>query len=488
MIEVEQLSGGYGSGLIIRGVSFSVQKGELFGILGPNGSGKTTLMNMLSGLNMPASGAILVKNKPIQAYSPKELARVVAVLPQMTSSQFAYSVKETVSLGRYAHQTGFFKSWSEYDEEAVRDAMKKTGTETFADKPLSALSGGEQQRVFLAQALAQEPEILLLDEPTNHLDLSFQKDFLDLLKQMTADDLTVISIFHDLNLASLYCDRLLLMEKGAVHTIGTSGDIMKEEHIRDVYKTDVQKQPHPEVPKPQMSLLPASSIETSVEVGEEMIEWHGDYLAIRPPVQLKTLSSGVIGAGWGWRSAFVNRHVDKNYNMDNFEEEAAHYFRERGFDLNETVGMMTAVKMEDAAFRREVQDDVSVFAVATAGVGNAVDVTRPRVSWKELHKPGTINIWVFANGKLSEEAFVQGLMTATEAKVKALADAGVTDLQTGTIATGTSTDSILIAATQRGAYQQFAGSITPLGIAIGRAVYESVAESLKKTARRKAMS
>jgi iron complex transport system ATP-binding protein len=487
MIQVEELSGGYGIGLIVRGVSFSVQQGELFGILGPNGSGKTTLLNMISGLTAPESGTILLKEKSIQTYSPKELARVVAVLPQITSSQFAYSVKETVSLGRYAHQTGFFKSWTSEDEEAVRDALEKTGTETFADKPLSALSGGERQRVFLAQALAQEPEILLLDEPTNHLDLSFQKDLLDLLKHMTSDGLTVISIFHDLNLASLYCDRLLLMKNGAVHTIGTAADIMKEQHIYDVYDTDVQKQPHPEVPKPQMSLLPALSDVQPIEIGEDLLEWHSDYISIRPPVPLKTLSSGVIGAGWGWRSAFVNRHVDIHYNMDNFEEEAADYFRECGFDLNETVGMMTAVKMDDAAYRREVQDDVSVFVVATAGVGNAVDVTRPRVSWKERHKPGTINIWVFANGKLSEEAFVQGLMTATEAKAKALADAGIRDPETGTIATGTSTDSMLIAATQRGAYQQFAGSITPLGIAIGRAVYESVTEGLEKSSRRKAM-
>ncbi|MET1032502.1 adenosylcobinamide amidohydrolase [Domibacillus tundrae] len=487
MLQVNELSGGYGSGLIVRGVSFSVKQGELFGILGPNGSGKTTLLNMISGLTKPESGTIFVKEKQISTYTPKELARVVAVLPQMTSSQFAYTVKETVSLGRYAHQTGFFKSWTDKDETAVQEAMNQTGTSSFAEKPLSALSGGERQRVFLAQALAQEPEILLLDEPTNHLDLSYQKELLDLLKKMTADGLTVISIFHDLNLSSLYCDRLLLMDKGQIHTIGQPADIMIEQHIHDVYDTDVQKQPHPEVPKPQMSLLPEMSLQAEVDINEDLIERHSDYIAIRPPVPLKSLSSGVIGAGWGWRSAFVNRHVDKNYNMDNFEEEAAAYFLKNGFDLHETVGMMTAVKIEDAAWRKEAQEDVSVFVVATAGVGNAVDVTQPRSSWKENLTPGTINIWVFANGKLSEEAFVQGLMTATEAKVKALADAGVQDPETGTIATGTSTDSMLIAATQRGAYQQFAGSITPLGIAIGRAVYESVTESLQKTARRKAL-
>lgn len=485
MLQATELSGGYGSGLIVRGVSFSVQKGELFGILGPNGSGKTTLLNMISGLTRPEFGTVAVKGKMVDSYTPKELARVVAVLPQMTSSQFAYTVKETVSLGRYAHQTGFFKSWTQEDETAVQEAMNQTGTSSFAEKPLSALSGGERQRVFLAQALAQEPEILLLDEPTNHLDLSYQKELLDLLKSMTANGLTVISIFHDLNLSSLYCDRLLLMDAGQIHTIGTPADIMVEQHIQDVYDTDVQKQPHPEVPKPQMSLLPNMPALAEVDIHEGLLEHQPDYIAIRPPVPLKALSSGVIGAGWGWRSAFVNRHVDKSYNMEHFEEEAAAFFAGKGFDLNETVGMMTAVKMEDAAWRMERQEDVSVFAVATAGVGNAVDVTQPRSSWKKEITPGTINIWVFANGKLSEEAFVQGLMTATEAKVKALADAGVKDRETGTMATGTSTDSLLIAATQRGAYQQFAGSITPLGIAIGRAVYEAVTDSLQKTTKRR---
>lgn len=486
MLDIQHVSGGYGSGLIVQDVSFSVAKGELFGILGPNGSGKTTLLNMISGLQPPESGAVFLVGKTVDSYKPKELARVLAVLPQLSGSQFAYTVKETVSLGRYAHQSGFFKSWSERDEQAVQQAMSRTGTAHFHNKPLSALSGGERQRVFLAQALAQEPDVLLLDEPTNHLDLAYQKELLDLLKDMTKNGLTVLSIFHDLNLASLYCDRLLLLDKGRTHLEGTPADVMVEQHILNVYQTEVQKQPHPEVPKPQMSLLPKHHAQQRVCMDESFIEQTDEWVAIRPPAPLKALSSGVIGAGWGWRSAFVNRHVDKSYNMDNFEEEAAAYFSRHGFDVNETVGMMTAVKPADAAWCSEQVEDASVFVVATAGVGNAVDVTRVSESFRSAPSPGTINIWVFVNGRLSEEAFVQGLMTATEAKTKALAEAGVTDPATGTIATGTSTDSMLIAASQSGVYHPFAGSITPLGIAIGRAVFQSVSQSLEKTRVRKA--
>ena len=145
---------------------------------------------------------------------------MIAVLSQHSSQSFSYTVKETVSLGRYAHQKGLFQSWSKADEEVIQRVMKQIGVSRFQNKNIQELSGGEKQRVFLAQALAQEPEILLLDEPTNHLDLSYQKELLDFLKQWTSDNgLTVISIFHDLNLAGLYCDRLLLLENGRLISI-----------------------------------------------------------------------------------------------------------------------------------------------------------------------------------------------------------------------------------------------------------------------------
>ncbi|MBM7649555.1 iron complex transport system ATP-binding protein [Bacillus ectoiniformans] len=487
MITVEHLFGGYSSKPIVQNVSFSVKQGELFGILGPNGSGKTTLLKMVSGIVPFSEGVINIKGKELKHYSPKELAKVVAVLPQMTSHEFSYTVKETVSLGRYAHQKGFFRAWSDQDEQAVQKAMQQTGTETFAEHSLLELSGGERQRVFLAQALAQEPEILLLDEPTNHLDLSFQKDLLDLLKKMTKElGLTVVSIFHDLNLASLYCDRLLLIEKGQVHGLGIPSEIVKEEHINSVYETKVHQRPHPEVPKPQMSILPQRTNQDEVcfQIDEGLVETSEEMITLNSPILLKTLSAGVIGAGWGWNRSFVNRHVDKNYNHDHFKQEMHDFLTAQGFDCNETVGMMTAVFLDTAAFRLVEHEGASVFAMVTAGVGNAVDVSRACEHDRAM-LPGTINTWVFANGRLTEEAFVQAVMTATEAKVKALFEKGVKDPLTGSLATGTSTDSVLIAATQRGEEQAFAGTISPLGQAIGKAVYECTIESLEKSKNRR---
>lgn len=257
MLRVQDVSGGYSDESVLKDISFEVQTGELFGILGPNGSGKTTLLKMISGILPIARGDIFIKEKRLQEYNSKQLAQIVAVLSQHSQQSFSYTVKETVSLGRYAHQSGWFQTWGEMDESIVQRVMKQTGIASFQNKSIQELSGGEKQRVFLAQALAQEPEILLLDEPTNHLDLSYQKELLDLLKHWTTETgLTVLSIFHDLNLAGLYCDRLLLLENGSININHIPNEVLREERIRDVYHTEIKKHPHPRVAAPQMVLLP----------------------------------------------------------------------------------------------------------------------------------------------------------------------------------------------------------------------------------------
>src|SRR5699024_5169704 len=154
---------------VLHEVSFRVKKGELFGIIGPNGSGKTTLLKMLSQVLVPSTGDIHLNNQSLSTYTPIELAKLVAVLPQHMMQTFSYTVRETVTLGRYAHQRGIFRSITEKDEQLIYDVMEQTGVMIYEHVPIDRLSGGERQRVFLAQALAQDPEILLLDEPTNHL-------------------------------------------------------------------------------------------------------------------------------------------------------------------------------------------------------------------------------------------------------------------------------------------------------------------------------
>ncbi|WP_408006353.1 adenosylcobinamide amidohydrolase [Pseudalkalibacillus sp. A8] len=487
MLNVENLSGGYGDTNILKEISFKVEKGEMFGVLGPNGSGKTTLLKMISGILCFQQGTVSVKERPIESYSSKELAKIIAVLPQHSDQGFSYSVKETVSLGRYAHQKGWFQSWSIEDESIVQKVMEQTGITEFQDKNIQSLSGGERQRVFLAQALAQEPDILLLDEPTNHLDLSFQKELLDLLKQWTEErGLTVISIFHDLNLAGLYCDRLLLLEKGVINIQHTPNEVLLQERIQTVYRTTIEKQPHPTVPAPQMVLLPkkSSNKRDGVHVDSSFVTISDERIVLRTPIPLKTMSSGVVGSGTGWHQIFINRHVSLDYDCSDHKQEMVQYLKKHGFEPSDTVGMMTAVQLKDGALRPYETDGFSIFVIITAGVGNAIDASKSYLHDFQM-QPGTINTWIFVNGEMTEEAFIQSMMTATEAKVKVLHDQGVTDKVSGTLATGTSTDSILIAATQTGKKLEFAGTITPLGKLISKAVYECTKEAIQNYEKRK---
>jgi len=487
MLCVQQVSGGYTGESIIREISFEVEKGELFGILGPNGSGKTTLLKMISGILPIQEGSISIHHQLLSRFTPKQLAKIVAVLPQHSSQAFSYTVKETVALGRYAHQSGWFQGWSQEDERIVQEVMLQTGVSEFAHRDIQQLSGGERQRVYLAQALAQEPEILLLDEPTNHLDLSYQKELLDLLKKWTKErNLTVISIFHDLNLAGLYCDQLLLLNEGVINKLGTPNEVLKEERIKEVYQTEIKKHPHPKVPVPQMVLLPEwqnKMEKKNLIINPNMLSLNKDHIVLQSPIPLRTMSSGVVGAGMGWHETFINRHVDKNYDCSDHRKEMAEYLRLHGFNPSESVGMMTAVRLEDVSYHLYTEKDFSVFVVVTAGVGNAVDASKSDSHSFEM-VPGTINTWVFINGHITEEAFIQGIMTATEAKVKSLHDQMVIDKMTGTLATGTSTDSVLIAATQSGKNLEFAGTITPLGKLISKGVYECTTEAIEKYAKR----
>ena len=208
-----------------------------------------------------------------------------------------------------------------------------------------------------------------------------------------------------------------------------------------------------------------------VMIDESFLTITSEHISLVSPIRLKTLSSAICGAGFGWHSVFINRHVDKNYNNPNHVIDMETYIKQLNYNLEDSVGMMTAVKMENVTFQYYDADQFSLFVVITAGVGNAVDSTAGESLYK-TNDIGTINTWIFVNGKLSDEAFVQAVMTATEAKTKALHELEIIDPVSKTIATGTSTDSILIAATQKGAAFRYAGTATPLGKLIGKSVYE----------------
>ncbi|MFC4713124.1 adenosylcobinamide amidohydrolase [Planococcus dechangensis] len=478
MLQIENISGGYGDKKIVDSLSFQVEKGRMLGILGPNGSGKSTLMKLISGVLPPTDGEVRIDGRALADFPAKELARKMAVLPQLHAHAFSHTVRETISLGRYPHQSGWFSSWSEEDEAAVQEAMELMNVSQYETSLIEQMSGGEQQRVFVAQALAQNASILLLDEPTNHLDINHQKELLDTIKKQAIEkELTVISIFHDINLAAMYCDELLLMDGGRIVRIGEPHEVVRTHDVESVYKTRVSNHPHPELPKPQITLLPGvrrQSIGKTIRASDFLVT--PEFVVYQSEQPLKTVSSAVVNAGSGWFRNFLNRRVDAAYNIDNSYEEMVDYIEDSGLKATDTVAMMTAVRTEHAIVREYEADFGTIVVSVTAGVGNGVDVSQAVAREQRV---GTINTWIMVNGILSDEAFIQAMITATEAKTKALQHEEVVDPLTGTIATGTSTDSCLVAATQQGEALPYAGPITEVGKLIGAGVFQCTVEAIQ---------
>lgn len=481
MIKVENLYGGY-DGFHLRGIEFSVGKGEFFGIIGPNGSGKTTLVKMMSGILQSERGAVFLRGRRVEDYRPKQLAKILAVLPQLTEQSFRFTVRETVALGRYAHQTGLFTTLTKYDEAIIDEVMAYTHITNYAHVTIDELSGGERQRVFLAQALAQEPEVIILDEPTNHLDLAYQKELLDLLNAWTIDrNLTVIAIFHDLNLASLYCDRLLLLNEGKVHICDLPNEVIQNKHIVTVYDTVVENHAHPSIPKLQVMLTPKQlNRDKRKIITEKWLKFSDDTIVYESPLPLKALSTNPYGAGNGWFSLFVNQYVaNPSGNHADMIRKTKQLLQKNGYERNDHVIMLTSTNLQHRAVKQVVTDEFTFLVVVTADTTHAVDSSLGiKHSYNDPSEVGTVNTWIFIEGELLDYVFTQVIVTATEAKVRALQELNVLDTLTNTTATGNSTDNILVAATQSERILRSATTTSLLGSHIAEAVFTCTIEAL----------
>lgn len=255
-LRLEQVSFGYGNGMVLRGVDLTIEAGERVALLGPNGVGKTTLLRLAAGVLRPTGGQVILDGQSLSRLSRQATAQRVAVVPQHLEIPFAFTVAEVVALGRTPY-TSLLSSWRSVDATAVDQAMHWVGIAPLAHRPFPELSGGERQRVILALALAQEPKLLLLDEPTQHLDLRHQGEVLELVRQLNQNQgLTVLAAIHDLNLAALYFDRLILLHQGRVAADGTPVEVITEAMVRQVYGAEVQVMGHPHRPVPQVFLCP----------------------------------------------------------------------------------------------------------------------------------------------------------------------------------------------------------------------------------------
>lgn len=239
---------------VLRGVNCSIAAGEFLGIIGPNGSGKTTFLKLLDGELLPARGEVLLDEIPVLKMSRRQIAQKVAVVPQAQELTFRFSVLELVLMGRSPH-LGLLQFERRRDIEIAQWAMRMTNTAHIADRDLGELSAGERQRVFIARALAQETAMILMDEGTAFLDIGHQVEIMALMRQLNDErGITVVVVTQDINLASAYCDMILLFNAGRIHSTGAPDMVINEANIEEVYGLPVIVDENPETMRPRLTL------------------------------------------------------------------------------------------------------------------------------------------------------------------------------------------------------------------------------------------
>jgi iron complex transport system ATP-binding protein len=258
VIRVNDLYCGYGESDVLRGVSVSIEAGEMVALCGPNGSGKTTLIRVLSGVLPLRAGNVEIAGRDASGLRPKERARLAATIPQRMEPPPGLRVFSMVLMGRYPYAT-LLSGYSKTDREAALAAMRETSTLQFADRRTHELSGGEFQRVLMARAVAQATGILLLDEAGSGLDVARKVEIHDMLAAKNAQGLTVLSAIHDLNLAALYCSRLLFLKDGRLVLDGPPKHVFTEKNLSEIYDTDIKVAPHPATGAPQAHLVPGAA-------------------------------------------------------------------------------------------------------------------------------------------------------------------------------------------------------------------------------------
>ena len=240
MLEVKNIYCGYNGEDVVKNVSFKVSRGENICIVGPNGCGKSTLLKAIANL-LSFKGQILLDGKDTKLLKRKELATKVSLMTQSSNILFPYSIYETVALGRYAHLNGVFSRLSKNDDEIINKSLDKVGILDIKDKLISELSGGQLQRVFLARAFAQDPDVIILDEPTNHLDLRYQIEILDYLKLWAKENnKIVVAVLHDLNLVQNFGDKVLMLKEGTLINNGETKEVLNGKDLEKVYGIDIK--------------------------------------------------------------------------------------------------------------------------------------------------------------------------------------------------------------------------------------------------------
>jgi iron complex transport system ATP-binding protein len=235
MIKINGVNFKYNEKLVLEDIGFSIEDGTFWGVVGPNGSGKTTLLRLLTGYLIPLSGDVLLNKKNILKYKHKERARKIAVVPQYHLVNQFFTVHQLLEMGRDPYHN-FFNRPGIKDKEIIESISKKLDIQSFKNRLLKTLSGGELQRVLIAKALIQDTPIIIMDEPTNHLDIHHQVEVLQMIKDCQRQGRTIIAVFHDLNFAAKFSDKILILDK-TIKAIGNPKEVLTEQTLKDVFHT-----------------------------------------------------------------------------------------------------------------------------------------------------------------------------------------------------------------------------------------------------------
>lgn len=235
-LQVEKLTFDIGKTRILKDISFDVEENSFVGVIGPNGSGKSTMLKSIYGVNKPSGGQILFEGQNLLQMDGRDRAKKIAVLAQESGGQFDFTVQQVVEMGRYPHKNAL-ENYSKYDLEIVDRVLKEMKLEDYRERSFNTLSGGEKQRVLISRLLVQESKFIILDEPTNHLDIGHQIEIMNVIKSM---GVTVLSAIHDMNMAAIYCDKLVIMKKGEVIATGSVEEILTAEMLKDLFNVNAE--------------------------------------------------------------------------------------------------------------------------------------------------------------------------------------------------------------------------------------------------------
>jgi iron complex transport system ATP-binding protein len=259
ILEIKDLSAGYGDGFVIAGISLCLDPGEFVAILGRNGSGKSTFIRAAQGLLPHVRGQVALEGRDLFRLNRREVAKKIAYVPQLSEPVFEFTAGEIVRMGLYARRSRI-QGLSRANESTVDEAMRLTETMALQDKRLSHLSGGERQRVFIARALAQDTPVLFLDEPSLHLDISYQVEIYGLLKRLQKEQKkTILAAEHNINLAAAHAERLVFLKSGQIALQGTPVETIRAETVLDIFEAEVDVRVNIHSGLPEISLIPGDS-------------------------------------------------------------------------------------------------------------------------------------------------------------------------------------------------------------------------------------